>query len=272
MWVTSQVGVGSQFHFTLARRDMLELMNEIMHGGINRRQEILILCVIALKELPEAVFTSAAELIGATYKGVELISRSKEGELLTLFRSESNEALTVVARFSRTIKEAMAKNGQTGYDKARYGYAFYPIDGFTSGELMDKARQSSVSLTEMLFKKKLMIIDDERDFVETLTLNLQKVGFKDIIKCYDGAEGLTYLEQDIPDAILVDMQMPQMSGYEFIGRVKGNNRTKDIPIIIMSAYSVEMEQLGDFVKKKAIPLVNKPFTVEDLCVWLNVLL
>lgn len=47
-----------------------------------------------------------------------------------------------------------------------------------------------------LFQEHFLIIDDERDFVEILSLNLQKIGFKDIIKCYDGTESLAVFERD----------------------------------------------------------------------------
>jgi len=272
IWVTSEPGLGAKFYFSLPRLDMFELMNESIHCGIKRREEVFILGVVLLTECPDAVFTTATELIGAAFKGVSLLSRSKEGELIALLRCESNDAISTVSRLGRTIKEAMKKNGFESFDKVRYGYAFYPIDGFTAGELMEKARQTRLSLSEMLFKKQIMIVDDEPDFVETLSLNLQKIGFRDIIKCHDSAEGLVVLEKETPDIILVDMKLPQMSGYEFVGRLKENVKTKDIPIIIMSAYTVEMEHMGDFAKKKAIPMVNKPFTVKELYAWLNVLL
>ena len=62
--------------------------------------------------------------------------------------------------------------------------------------------------------------------------------------------------------MVIDMVMPEMNGYELIGRIKENKRTKDIPIIITSGHKVEFERLRDYLKDKAIPVLGKPVDIE----------
>jgi CheY-like chemotaxis protein len=63
-----------------------------------------------------------------------------------------------------------------------------------------------------------------------------------------------------------------MSGYELIGMLKENAQTKDIPVLIMSGYAGEIDKLEEYVKKKGIPVVGKPFNIEQLKKLVNYLL
>ncbi|MFH1678464.1 MAG: ATP-binding protein [Candidatus Omnitrophota bacterium] len=117
---------------------------------------------------------------------------------------------------------------------------------------------------EARIKKKIMIVDDEVIIVETLKKLFKKLGYHDFTEAYDGDEALLKLNSSIPDLIMLDMKMPRMSGYDLIGRIKENNRTKDISIIIISGYEVEKDRLKGYIDKEFFPMLNKPVNIQQL--------
>ena len=83
-------------------------------------------------------------------------------------------------------------------------------------------------------KKRLLIIDDEKDFVDTLTERLEAKGYE-IIKAFDGIDGLNKAHAARPDLILLDIMMPEMSGFDVCEKLKVDEQYKNIPIIMLTA-------------------------------------
>ena len=67
--------------------------------------------------------------------------------------------------------------------------------------------------------KKILIVDDEKDFVETLAERLMAKGFE-IIRAFDGKDGLEKAYAEKPDMILLDVMMPEMNGYDVCRKLK----------------------------------------------------
>nr|CBX31050.1 hypothetical protein N47_E45620 [uncultured Desulfobacterium sp.] len=76
-------------------------------------------------------------------------------------------------------------------------------------------------------KKRILVVDDEPDFSMILKKYLEKEGF-DVELAYDGAEGLAKVKTNPPDAIVLDVMMPEMDGYEVCSKIK--KRINSIPI------------------------------------------
>ncbi len=105
--------------------------------------------------------------------------------------------------------------------------------------------------------KTVLIVEDSP--VQTLVLRrlLERRGLK-VICAADGLEGVSATREFLPDLIILDLQMPEMSGLEALNVIKGDPRTRDIPVIILTAHAQpEMlrEGLGggalDFIPKDA---------------------
>jgi two-component system, OmpR family, phosphate regulon response regulator PhoB len=105
---------------------------------------------------------------------------------------------------------------------------------------------------------RVLIIEDERDLVEGLTYNLQREGY-DTIVAYDGQEGLRKAQTLLPDLILLDVMLPGMSGTEVIRDLRAGERTRDVPVIIISAKAEETDQVVGF-SLGADDYVTKPFS------------
>lgn len=113
--------------------------------------------------------------------------------------------------------------------------------------------------------KKILIIDDEEDVVEIIKTTLKTKGYQ-TIHAYDGEEGLKQALDNLPDLIILDLMMPKMSGLELSKRLRKEDRTKDIPIICMSAIGKESGKSEEFWRSglKVHEFLSKPFDTFDL--------
>lgn len=110
--------------------------------------------------------------------------------------------------------------------------------------------------------KKILVIDDERDLVETITFRLEAAGYK-VITAGDGQEGLDKAREMKPDLILLDIMMPKMDGYQVCRFLKFDEEYKDIPIIMLTARGQESDKnTGKNVG--ADDYVTKPFDGGEL--------
>lgn len=83
-------------------------------------------------------------------------------------------------------------------------------------------------------KKRILVVDDEPDFASLVQLNLKKAGFE-VDVAYDGVEGLEKVKANPPDAIVLDVMMPEMDGYEMCAKLKKEEKYQDIPIVMLTA-------------------------------------
>jgi two-component system phosphate regulon response regulator PhoB len=105
---------------------------------------------------------------------------------------------------------------------------------------------------------RILIIEDTRDLVEVLTVALQREGYE-IIVAYDGHEGLRKAQTLLPDLILLDVMLPGMQGTDVMRELRAGERTRDLPVIIISARSEETDQVVGF-SLGADDYVTKPFS------------
>src|SRR5256714_10114919 len=109
---------------------------------------------------------------------------------------------------------------------------------------------------------RVLIVEDERDLVEVLVYNLQREGYETSV-AHDGQEGLRKAQTLLPDLILLDIMLPGLSGTEICRELRAGERTRDIPIIILSAKAEETDQVVGF-SLGADDYVTKPFSIKVL--------
>ncbi len=110
--------------------------------------------------------------------------------------------------------------------------------------------------------KKILLIDDERDFVEMLSFALKAYGFL-VSNAADGSAGITKAKAELPDLIILDLMMPGMDGYEAARRLKSDKATADIPIIVLTA-AVTKELDRKVREVKAADCMTKPCDLDEL--------
>lgn len=117
---------------------------------------------------------------------------------------------------------------------------------------------------------KILVIDDDHAINELIKVNLELNGYK-VIQAYDGIKGFALAKQELPNAIVLDVMMPEVDGYTVAQRIRQNSDTKNIPILMLTALS----QLNDKVKGFDIGIddyLTKPFEMEELRVRLRAIL
>lgn len=105
-------------------------------------------------------------------------------------------------------------------------------------------------------KQKILIVDDER-FNRNILVDILKPGYK-IILAKDGKQALERAESNPPDLILLDIMMPEMDGYEACKNLKENEKTKDTPVIFITAMKEEGDEARGF-DLGAVDYITKPF-------------
>ena len=115
---------------------------------------------------------------------------------------------------------------------------------------------------------KVLIIEDEKALVDALLYNLDREGYE-VTVAHDGQDGLRKA-QAIPDIILLDIMLPGINGIEILRELRGNEKTKSIPVIVVSAKSEETDQVVGF-SMGADDYVTKPFSVKILLQRINAL-
>lgn len=111
-------------------------------------------------------------------------------------------------------------------------------------------------------QSRILIIEDERALIEVLTYNLKREGFETIV-AQEGKEGLRKAQMLLPDLILLDLMLPVMNGLEVCRELRAGERTRHIPIIMLTAKAEETDQVVGF-SVGADDYVTKPFSVKVL--------
>lgn len=106
---------------------------------------------------------------------------------------------------------------------------------------------------------RILLVDDEPMNIHVLIEALKDS--YELLVATNGKEALKLAESEPkPDLILLDIMMPEMDGYEVIERLKGNDNTKDIPVIFVSALS-EIEDEAKGLELGAVDYITKPFNL-----------
>lgn len=111
-------------------------------------------------------------------------------------------------------------------------------------------------------KPKLLLIEDEEDIAALIKLQAEIAGYKMIVEV-DGLNGLHAVEREKPDLVILDIMLPGMSGLDVCRKIKTDPELKNIPVIMLSAKSEELDVvLG--LELGADDYVNKPFSPKIL--------
>ena len=109
---------------------------------------------------------------------------------------------------------------------------------------------------------KILIAEDEPDIRDLVAFTLRFAGHE-VVAVANGAEVVQAAPQEMPDLILMDVRMPQMTGYEACEKIKADPRVKDIPVVFLSAKGQDSEiQAG--LAAGATDYLLKPFGPMEL--------
>src|SRR5688572_18471771 len=111
-------------------------------------------------------------------------------------------------------------------------------------------------------KGTILVIDDEKDLLELVRYNLEKDGF-DVICAREGQSGVEIAAKHRPDLIVLDIMMPGMDGLEVCRRLRADQRTGRVPLIMLTARATEADRIVG-LEMGADDYVTKPFSPREL--------
>ncbi|HEV3167134.1 MAG TPA: winged helix-turn-helix domain-containing protein [Isosphaeraceae bacterium] len=111
-------------------------------------------------------------------------------------------------------------------------------------------------------QQKILVVEDERALVEILTYNLEREGYE-VLVARDGQDGLRQAQLKLPDLVLLDLMLPLKPGLEVCRELRAGPRTREIPIIMLTARAEETDELIGLTMG-ADDYVTKPFSVKVL--------
>jgi DNA-binding response OmpR family regulator len=118
--------------------------------------------------------------------------------------------------------------------------------------------------------KTILIVEDERDVVDLLALNLRKAGFA-ISTAMDGAVGLQKARSEKPAFIILDLMLPKMPGLEICKILKSDSVTRQIPIMMLTAKAEEIDRVVG-LEFGADDYVTKPFSPREVILRIRAIL
>ncbi len=113
-------------------------------------------------------------------------------------------------------------------------------------------------------RKKILVVDDDKIIVETIVQSLEEDEYGyEMISASDGFEAGLQVSHFKPDLLILDIMMPDINGYEVCQKIKSNPETKDIKIIVLSAY-LNDEAFKQMKEYGADACFSKPLPLEQL--------
>jgi two-component system alkaline phosphatase synthesis response regulator PhoP len=116
-------------------------------------------------------------------------------------------------------------------------------------------------------KKRILVVDDEPDFCSIVQGNLEKEGFA-VEVAYDGAQGLEKVKANPPDAVVLDVMMPEMDGYAVCKELKSDEKLAGIPVLMLTAVASHVSSTRyshyDGMSMEADDYLPKPASAEEI--------
>ena len=291
IWLTSEVGAGTTFSFTLRAVQETSEAIELPPVETGGRVE----APVAPEPLPELTIAGRhvlvveddrdiAELIGrhlvSSGYQVSIAGRAKDAlemaranppDLITLdiylpdadgfelLQQLKNDPLTVDIP---VVIVSVLGDQQEGLRMGAVDYLTKPIEPSRLVASVNRVLQGP---------GKVLVVDDDRDTRDMLQAALEQRGFS-VVLTSSGKRALTLARQEHPSLILLDLKLPGMDGYEVLQRLKGMPETADIPVVVITGSLTDDELKNQkILSLGAARFMTKPFAVDELAYEIGVL-
>jgi len=111
-------------------------------------------------------------------------------------------------------------------------------------------------------KKRILVVDDEKDIVELLAFNLEREGLA-VQQAFDGEKALQLMRDKKPDLLILDLMLPGLSGLDVCRIVRQQEKTEDLPIIMLTAKGEPVDKILG-LEMGADDYITKPFNIREL--------
>lgn len=111
--------------------------------------------------------------------------------------------------------------------------------------------------------KRVVYIEDEPEMIDLVRLILGRKGFE-VLGANGGREGLSMVQRDLPDLVLLDLMMPDMDGWDVYQQMKADESTRNIPVIVITAKAQSIDKVLGLHIAKVDDYLSKPFSPQEL--------
>ena len=111
--------------------------------------------------------------------------------------------------------------------------------------------------------KNILCIEDEPEMIDLIRIILNRHGF-DVQGADGGREGLEMIKKNPPDLVLLDLMMPDIDGWEVYQQIKADEKTKHIPVVIITAKAQNVDKVLGLHIAKVDDYISKPFSPDTL--------
>ena len=111
--------------------------------------------------------------------------------------------------------------------------------------------------------RKIVYIEDEQEMIDLVRLILVRKGYE-VIGASGGREGLDQIRKQLPDAVLLDLMMPDMDGWDVYQQMKADEATRHIPVIVVTAKAQSIDKVLGLHIAKVEDYISKPFSPQEL--------
>jgi two-component system, cell cycle response regulator DivK len=108
----------------------------------------------------------------------------------------------------------------------------------------------------------ILVVDDSTTNIVLLEAILADKGYK-IDTALNVKDAIQRMEKQVPDLILLDLLMPKISGFEFLEQLRGEERSRNIPVIVISALSDD-QNINRIMEMGAVEFIKKPIDIQHL--------
>jgi DNA-binding response OmpR family regulator len=281
IWVESEVEVGSKFSFTMplisaevpeVTAVTADLLTTEPQAVTSRRPKILVveddrdLALLLRRQLEAEGFQV---LLAGSGEDALWLAREEQPQLITLdIMLPDLDGFTVLEHIKQhpltapipvVITSVLAETDE-GY---ALGAVDYVVKPFSEDDLLGAVRQA-LSPLDGDEPHKVLVVDDDPDILTLMEEALAFHGYE-VSTAPGGQDALDQVQVNRPDLILLDLKMPGVDGYEVIRQIKGEEDTRPIPIIVITASPVDKER--DKVRvlgMGAAQYITKPLSIEVL--------
>lgn len=114
---------------------------------------------------------------------------------------------------------------------------------------------------------RILVVDDDPDLVETVSMMLEKGGHQ-VVPAYGGLEGLKKVREFMPDAVVLDVMMPDKDGFEVCKEIKADPSLRNIPVLLLTAVASKISETKYTprmaMETEADDYVDKPVKPEEI--------
>ncbi|MFN2184205.1 MAG: response regulator, partial [Anaerolineae bacterium] len=278
IWVESDPGKGATFSFTLPLtttalpEPIPDLLSTELSAGIARRQKILVveddrdLALLLRRQLESEGFQV---LLAGTGEDALWLAREAQPHLITLDIMlpdidgfavlEELKTSPMTSAIPVVIVSVLAES-EKGF---ALGAVDYVVKPFVEKELLDVVH-GALAYIEASRPYRLVVADDDPDVLSRMEQALSLHGYE-VWTAIDGQEALDRTEEIQPDLVLLDVGMPMMDGYEVVRRIKRDEKTRRIPVIVATDSPVDRER--EKVRVLGVDIaeyLTKPLSIEIL--------